>query len=333
MEIIMNENINISDKLLTVTPSPHIKRNSRVNSVMLEVLIALLPASAWGVYAYGWRALMILLISVASCVVFELLTELILKRPITVGDLSAAVTGLLLGMNLPSHTKWWIPIVGSFFAIVVVKQLFGGIGKNFLNPALAGRVFLFLSFSSQMSVYSPSVFDADAVASATVLGQIKGGAAPNVSILDCFFGRTGGGMIGEISALLLLIGGIYLLIRGIIQWHIPVAYIVTCAVFFFLFPSVEGSAVNSMLYELLSGGLMIGALFMATDYVTSPVTRWGRIIFGVGCGLLTFFFRRFTSYPEGVSFAILVMNCFVFYIDRATKPRIFGQKKFASKKH
>lgn len=328
----MNGNIKISDKLLTVTPSPHIKRPTSVRSVMLEVLIALLPASAWGVYAYGWRALVILLISVASCVLFELLTELILKRPITVGDLSAAVTGLLLGMNLPSHTQWWIPIIGAFFAIVVVKQLFGGIGKNFLNPALAGRAFLFLSFSSELSVYSPSVFDTDSVASATVLGQIKAGSVSGVSIPDCFFGRTGGGMIGEISTLLLLLGGIYLLIRGIIQWQIPVTYIASSALLFVLFPAVGGSAVNSMLYELCSGGLMLGALFMATDYVTSPVTKWGRVIFGVGCGLLTFFFRRFTNYPEGVSFAILVMNCFVFYIDRATKPRIFGQKRFGSKK-
>lgn len=300
---------------------------------MIEVFAALLPAAAWGVYAYGWKALAVLLISIISCVLFEFLTELILKRPITVGDFSAAVTGLLLGMNLPSQVPLWLPVIGSFFAIVVVKQIFGGIGKNFLNPALAGRVFLFVSFSSHMSVYSNSVFDADALASATVLGEIKAGVAPSVSLLDCFLGRTGGGMIGEISALLLILGGLYLIIRQIASWRIPLAYIATCALLFFLFPSVKGeAAVVSMLYELLSGGLIIGAFFMATDYVTSPVTKWGRILFGVGCGLLTVFFRRFTTYPEGVSFAILVMNCLVYYIDRLTKPRIFGYNVFGKKR-
>lgn len=304
---------------------------------MLEVFIALIPASAWGVYVFGLRALAHLLISIIACVGFEFLFEFALKRPITVSDCSAAVTGILIGMNLPVAAPLWVPVMGSLFAIILVKQLFGGIGKNFLNPALAARVFLFLSFPSAMSQYTAAynriplfTSSADITASATVLAEIKGGTAPSASILDLFIGRVGGS-IGEVSALLLLVGALYLLLRGIIQWQIPVSYIAVTAILFAIFPRVEGSILNAVLYEILSGGLIIGAFFMATDYVTSPITKNGRLIFGAGCGLLTFFFRYFGANAEGVSFAILIMNCLVYYIDRLTRPRIFGTSRRAKK--
>lgn len=326
-------NINNEASLLTVTPSPHVRRSANVRTIMAEVAIALLPAAAWGVYVFGWRALTLMLISVASSVLFELLFELALKRTVTISDFSAVVTGLLIGMNLPVTVPLWIPVAGSAFAILLVKQIFGGLGKNFLNPAMAARVFLFMSFPAHMSTFTAPFVrfpffgsTSDAVASATILTEIKGGTMPSVSLLDAFLGKTGG-TIGEVSSLLLLLGGIYLLIRGIIQWQIPVAYILTTGIMFLIFPQMDGHLLETMLYELLAGGLFIGAFYMATDYVTSPVTKWGRLIFGAGCGLLTFFFRVFGSNTEGVSFAILIMNCLVFYIDRLTMPRIFGGKQ------
>lgn len=307
--------------LLTVSPSPHVRRKSSIRTLMIEVFVALLPAAGYGVYVFGLRALWHLLISVASCVAFECLFEVILKKPITVGDFSAAVTGLLLGMNLPSAAPLWISVLGAAFAIIIVKQLFGGLGKNFLNPALAARVFLMISFPSEMSTFV-SPFSDDAVASATVLSELKAGSVPSTSIGDLFLGNCGG-TIGEVSALLLLIGGIYLLVRRVICWQIPVSFIGTVALFYLIFPQ-GGVGIESVLYGILSGGVMLGAFFMATDYVTSPITGWGRLMFGFGCGLLTCFLRRFSANPEGVSFAILIMNCLVFYIDRLTKPRIFG---------
>lgn len=311
---------NFYDGLLTVTPSPHIKHTATTTKVMAEVLIALIPAFVWGVIVFGLNAFLMPAIAVAASVLFEFLTQKLLKKPVTVGDLSAAVTGLLLGFNLPASDSYFLPVVGAAFAIVVVKQLFGGIGKNFVNPALAARVFLFLSWPDKMAAF-PAPFDravVDAVASATP----RSGAA--VSLLDLFLGKCGGS-IGEISVLLLLIGGIYLMVRGIITWHIPVAYLGTVALITLLFPQGGGFFDPSfMLFELCSGGLVLGAFFMATDYVTSPITGKGRLIFGVGCGLLTVFLRYFGAYPEGVSFAILVMNCLVWYIDKLTRPRVFG---------
>ncbi|MBQ9098938.1 MAG: RnfABCDGE type electron transport complex subunit D [Clostridia bacterium] len=306
--------------MLTVTPSPHIKHTATTTKVMAEVLIALIPAFVWGVIVFGLNAFLMPAIAVAASVLFEFLTQKLLKKPVTVGDLSAAVTGLLLGFNLPASDSYFLPVVGAAFAIVVVKQLFGGIGKNFVNPALAARVFLFLSWPDKMAAF-PAPFDravVDAVASATP----RSGAA--VSLMDLFLGKCGGS-IGEISVLLLLIGGIYLMVRGIITWHIPVAYLGTVALITLLFPQGGGFFDPSfMLFELCSGGLVLGAFFMATDYVTSPITGKGRLIFGVGCGLLTVFLRYFGAYPEGVSFAILVMNCLVWYIDKLTRPRVFG---------
>ena len=323
--------------LLTVSPSPHIRRNITTRSIMLDVLIALTPACLWGIYVYGIRAALILLISVASSVFFEWAYRKILKLPSTVGDLSAAVTGLLLGMNLPATVPYWIPVVGSLFAIVLVKQIFGGIGKNFLNPALAARVFLFLSWPAFLSG-SAYMFGrpdlgwnatVDAVASATPLVALKEGALGGASLLDMFLGNIGG-CIGEVSALCLIIGGVYLLIRKVITWHIPVSFLGTVAILCLIFPQTA-NRFEFAAYELLAGGLILGAIFMATDYVTSPITAKGRIIFGVGCGLIVVLIRFFGGYPEGVSFAILVMNALVWYIDKVTKPRVFGGKKHGKK--
>lgn len=311
---------------LTVSPSPHIKNPVTTERLMRDVLIALSPALFWGVWVFGVNALLMPLISVVACVFFEYITEKILRRPVTVRDLSAVVTGLLLGFNLPANNSYFLPVLGAAFAIIVVKQLFGGLGKNFVNPALAARVFLFLSFPTQMTRFPvPFSRSAEIVAGAT---PRAGGAA---GLFDLFFGRTGG-CIGEVSAFLLLLGGVYLLCRRVITYQIPVSYLLTVAVLTLLFPS-EGTflSVQFMLRELFSGGLMLGAIFMATDYVTSPVTSRGRLVFGVGCGLLTVFFRSFGSYPEGVSFAILVMNCLVYYIDKLTMPRVFGGARHAKK--
>ena len=311
---------NFDSGLLTMTSSPHIKHGATTARVMGDVLIALAPALIWGVIVFGLNALLMPLIAAATAVLAELGVQKLLRRPVTVRDLSAAVTGILIGFNLPANDSYFLPVVGAVFAIVVVKQLFGGIGKNFLNPALAARVFLFLSWPAKMTNY-PAPFDrtvVDAVASAT---PRSGGSG---ELLDLFLGRCGGS-IGEISALLLLLGGVYLILRRVITWQIPVAYLGTVALITFVFPRGGGFFDwRFMLFELLSGGLMLGAIFMATDYVTSPITKSGRLIFGVGCGLLTVFLRYFGSYPEGVSFAILVMNCLVFYIDKLTRPRVFG---------
>ncbi len=316
--------------LLTVAPSPHIKSGVTTASIMLDVIIAMLPACLWSIYLFGWRAAVLLAVSVASAVLFEWAGAKLLHRKNTVGDLSAVVTGMLIAMNLPSAVPFWLPVVGAFVAIILVKQLFGGIGKNFLNPALAARVFLFLSWSDKMSTF-PAIHSHDTTASATPLASLAENGSTGVSLSDLFFGLHGG-CIGEVSALLILLGGIYLIFRKVITWHIPVSYLATVAVVSFVFPKGGGFFdVNFMLTQLLTGGLMLGAVFMATDYVTSPVTARGRLIFGVGCGLVTLLFRYFSSYPEGVSFSILVMNALVWYIDRFTRPRIFGQTKKARK--
>lgn len=322
-------------EFLTVSPSPHIKSPETTATIMLDVLIALLPAYIWGVYVFGIRALAIGVISIAACIGFEAAAQFILHRPITIKDLSAAVTGLLLAMNLPATVPLWMPVVGAFFAIVIVKQLFGGIGKNFVNPALAARVFLF-SWASEMTTFSQpgqkisslaaELNSADIIAGATPLAALKAGQLPDANLFDMLIGNIGG-CIGEVSSLLLIAGGIYLIFfRRVITWHIPVAYIGTVAVLTFLFPQHGGVALDFMLCELLSGGLILGAIFMATDYATSPVTPVGRILYGIGCGLITVMIRYFGSYPEGVSFSILIMNMLVWYLDKATMPRRFGGK-------
>ncbi len=323
-------------KLLTVSSSPHIKHSDNTRTIMLDVVIALVPALVWSIYAFGWRSLSIILISVASCMIFEYLMQKLLRRPVTVLDFSAVVTGILLAFNLPVSVPLWIPVMGAAFAIIIVKQLFGGIGKNVVNPALAARVFLFTAWPSQVTGYTSafsdkfSTFDVnlgDVVASATPLASLKNGEIGTESILDLFVGNVGG-CIGEISALLLLIGGLYLLIRRVITWHIPVAYLGSVALLTYIFPQTQSvQAYEFMLMELLSGGLILGALFMATDYATSPVTSKGRIIYGIGCGVITVFIRYFGGFSEGVSFSILIMNLLVWYIDSFTRPKPFGSVK------
>ena len=319
-------------ELLTVVPSPHIKSGVTTQKLMLDVIIAMMPACLFGIYQFGLSAAVLILVGVASSVFFEWAVRKILKRKSSIGDLSAVVTGLLISMNLPSTVPFWLPIIGSFVAIVVVKQLFGGIGKNFLNPALAARVFLFLSWSDQMATFEAPRWNGagvDTAAYATPLAALaESGTTGGATVLDMFLGRMGG-CVGEISALLLILGGAYLIFRRVIGWYIPVCYIGTVALMTLLVPANGGSMfdVNAMLTQLFSGGLMLGAIFMATDYVTCPITKWGRVIFGVGCGLITVLFRRYSSYPDGASFAILVMNTLVWYIDRLTKPRVFGGAK------
>ncbi len=309
-------------KFLKMSASPHGHTPITTRYLMLNVLIALLPAFIWSIYAFGIRALILTAVTTASCVVFEYLYRKLMHKSNTVGDLSAAVTGVLLAFTLPVGIPLWMPVVGAFFAIVIVKQLYGGLGKNVVNPALAARVFMFMSFSKAMAVYPAPHAAVDAVAGATPLTFLQKGNLPDVSLFDMFIGDMPG-CIGEVSATLLLLGGVYLVIRGIITWHIPVCYIATVALVTFAFPTGGIGHVDFMLYELCAGGLMLGAIFMATDYVTSPATKWGRVIYGVGCGLITVFIRYF-GYPEGVSFAILVMNLFTLVLDKWTKPVRFG---------
>lgn len=315
--------------VLTVTPSPHVRRKKiETTRLMLDVIIALAPATLWGIAAFGWRAALVVVLATVSAVFFEWMMRKLMKRSMTISDCSAAVTGLLLGLNLSASTPWYVPIVGSAFAIIVVKQLFGGIGRNIMNPALAARVFLMMCWPTAMSCWvKPFAYGAaDTVAGATPLVALKGGALPEESLLDLFLGMTPG-CIGEISALLLLAGGVYLLIRRVISWQIPVCMLGTVALLTLLFPQGDLSGWEFMSRSLCSGGLMIGAFFMATDYVTSPVTNLGRVIFGVGCGLLVVFIRFFGGYPEGVSFAILIMNSLVWYLDMVTRPRVYGKSR------
>ncbi len=321
---------------LKVTSSPHMRHEDTTRLIMLDVIIALCPALVWAVYLFGARALTLTAVSAGSAVLFEYLYRLIMKKSNDIGDLSAAVTGMLLAFCLPVSVPLWMPAVGSFFAIVIVKQLYGGIGKNVVNPALAARVFLFLAFPGDMARFTApseklpafSLKGADIVASATPLASLKEGVAPPDSLLDLFLGNCAG-CIGEISVLLLLAGALYLFVRKIITWQIPVCYIATVAILSYLFPASGMDAVQYVLSTLCSGGLILGAFFIATDYVTSPVTYRGRILYGIGCGLITVFIRTCGSYPEGVSFAILVMNCLAWYIDKFTRPRVFGGGKKA----
>lgn len=321
-------------ELLTLAPSPHVRRGVTTRRLMVDVLLALAPAAAFGVVAFGWRAAVILLLATGAAILAEYLAEKILHRPVTVSDCSAAVTGLLLGMNLPSTVPFYVPVVGSVFAIVVVKQIFGGIGKNIMNPALAARVFLMLAWTAKMTKFVPAfawMDGTDAVASATPLASLKNGASGG-AVIDLFLGKCGG-CIGEVSALCLLLGGVYLLVRRVIAWQIPAAMLGTVALLTLIFPRGDMGGVQFMASSLFSGGLMLGAIFMATDYVTSPVTAWGRVIYGAGCGALVVFLRYFSGYPEGVSFAILIMNALVWYIELLTKPRVYGKGRGKERTH
>lgn len=304
---------------LQLSVSPHIHSGRSTARIMLDVIIALLPAAVAGVIIFGLRALLVLVTCVLSTVLSELVFNLLLKKPLTITDGSAAVTGLLLGLNLPANIPLWQAVIGSVFAIVVVKCLFGGLGKNLVNPAITARVFMIVSFGSVAMPAFPTVVDT--VAGATPLAELAAGKTP--SLLDLFLGLHGGA-IGEVSAVALLVGGAYLLFRRVISWHLPVTYIGCAFLFSFLF---GGFDLLASLAWVLSGGLLLGAIFMATDYVTSPVTPLGKVVFGIGAALITVVIRFWGSYPEGVSFAILLMNILTPYIDTLTTRRQFGGKK------
>jgi len=324
---------------MTISSSPHVHSPVTTQTIMRDVLIALLPALIGSVCFFGFRALTVTLVSAAACMFFEWLWCKLLKVTCHVNDLSAAVTGVLLAFVCPVTIPYWTIILGDFFAIILVKMLFGGLGKNFVNPALAGRAFMFSwpalmtrwvapGFGNQVGVLAVP----DGVSSATPLYAMSQGNLPTEGLRQLFLGQVAG-CIGETSVLLLLIGFAYLLIRRVITARIPMAYILTVAVLTFLFPKGGNPNAQWMLSQVFSGGLMLGAIFMATDYVTSPLTRTGQIIYGIGCGLLTFMIRYFGSYPEGVSYAILVMNTCVVLLDRLGRTTKFGApKKEAGKK-
>ena len=323
---------------LTISSSPHMHSPITTQTIMRDVLIALAPALIGSVVFFGPRALLVTLVSAAACVAFEWLWCRLMKCDNKTSDLSAVVTGVLLACVCPPTIPYWMIIMGDLFAIILVKMLFGGIGKNFVNPALAGRAFMF-SWPVAMSTWvkvgisnaAPVFGGADIVTAATPLSFMHQGQMPNVTVAQAFFGNVGG-CIGETSALLLLAGFLYLLWRKVITVRIPLTYIGTVAVLTFLFPQGQ-DRVQWMAYQLFTGGLMLGAIFMATDYVTSPVTKLGQIVYGMGCGVLTVLIRYFGGYNEGVSYAILVMNCCVVLLDRIGRPTKFGApKKEAAKK-
>ena len=306
---------------LTVASSPHIRGNFRTNRIMLDVVLALLPALIAGICVLGLRALVVTLICVATCLLAEWLYARITKTRNTVVDGSAMVTGVLLAMTLPHTVPYWLAVVGSVFAIVVVKALCGGLGQNIFNPALAGRALMMLIYPVGLTRY----LSVDGVSAATPLHHMVMPALPEESLLDMFLGRCPGS-IGELSALALLAGGVYLVCRKVISARIPVAYLGTVAVITLVFAKTD-SPVQWMLYSLLSGGVMLGAVFMATDYATSPATPIGQVVYGIGCGVLTVIFRYYGLYPEGVTYAILIMNVLVWVIDYYTPIRRFGTKR------
>ena len=304
-----------------VSGTPHVRSKESIQSIMRDVIIALVPATAAGIYYFGINALILVIAAIASAVAFEAICQKVMKKPVTVSDLSAVVTGLLLAMNLPAAAPVWVAIVGSAFAIIFGKQLFGGLGQNFINPALAGRAFLLASYPTEMTTWSvPNGLEvADAATYATPLAQLKAGYL-DASLGELMLGQCGG-TIGETCAIALIIGGVYLLYKHVISWKIPVIYIATVAI---LFAVIGRQGVRMPLQEIMAGGVMLGGIFMATDYASSPVTPKGQIIFAVGAGLITYLIRTFGGYPEGVSYSILIMNCAVPLIERFTEPTIFG---------
>lgn len=307
-----------------VSSNPHVRAKSSTGSIMLMVIISLLPAAGFGIYNFGIKALLIIAVSIASAVGTEALCCLIMKKKQTVSDLSAIVTGLLLALNLPVTIKWWMAALGAAFAILVVKMLFGGIGQNFMNPALAGRCFLLISFPLQMTN-----FVTDAYTGATPLAALKSGEAVNIT--DMILGKTSG-TIGETSVICLLIGACFLLITGIIDLKVPASYIVSFAVFVLIFGG-HGWDPAYLAAQLSGGGLMLGAFFMATDYATRPITKWGQIVYGIFLGVLTGIFRIFGPSAEGVSYAIIIGNLIVPLIEKATAPVPFGFTKASFKEY
>ena len=301
---------------LHISTSPHIHRNKTTTGIMLDVIIALLPATIAGFIIFGLKALSVVLMCIGVCVLSEFVFNKIVKKEDTTGDLSAVVTGLLLGLNLPADTPLWQAAAGSIFAIVLVKCVFGGLGCNLVNPAITARVFMLISFTE---LAKPS-FPVDSVATATPLA-VEVGKEP--TLVDLFLGNVGGA-IGETCKIALLLGGIYLIARGVISWVMPASFIGTVFVLSFL---IKDFSLTAALYQVLSGGLIIGTFFMATDYVTSPATNKGKLIFGIGAGLLTVLIRFWGVYPEGVSFAILLMNILNPYINRWSRRKLFGGVK------
>ena len=308
---------------LTVASSPHIRGDFRTSRLMLDVVLALVPALVVGTWVLGFRALVVTLVSMASAVAAEWAYAKVTKSRNTLIDCSALVTGMLLALTLPASTPYYLVVLGSAFAIVVAKLMCGGLGQNIFNPALAARAFLMLLFPAALTRYE--ALGLDGVTAATPLHHRVMPALPEESILDMFLGNTPGS-IGELSALVLRLGGVYLVVRKVISVRIPLAYILTVAVLTLVFHKTD-SPVSWMLYSLFSGGLMLGAIFMATDYATSPVTPMGQVFYGIGCGVLTVIFRYFGLFPEGVTYAILMMNLLTWALDRYTPPRRFGLKK------
>ena len=310
----------------TVAPAPHVHGGDSVQKNMLNVILALMPAFLAGIYYFGTGAIVVSGIAILSCVAFEwLITKFLLKKEVQIYDCSAILTGMLLGMNLPSSLPWYMVVIGSLIAIGIGKMSFGGLGNNLFNPALVGRVFLLISFPAAMTTWpipAPLTFDGsvDALTAATPLSDLA-----NFAEMDLFLGNSGGSL-GETSAVALLLGLIYLLATRTITWHIPVSIIATVLIFTGIMHGVNPEEYASPLLHITSGGILLGSIFMATDYVTSPMTKVGQLIFGVGIGVITVVIRLFGSYPEGVSFAILIMNAVVPLINRYIRPKRFGAK-------
>ena len=311
------------DSMLKVSSNPHIRAKDSTSNIMLYVVLSLLPATAFGVYNFGIHALLLVCITVATTVLAEYVYDKCMKKKITLGDYSAVVTGLLLALNLPPKAPLWIGVIGGLFAIIVVKMLFGGLGQNFMNPALGARCFLLISFTSIMTN-----FDCDAYTGATPLAVIKSGEG-SVELMDMIIGRTAG-TIGETSAVALLIGAAFLILKKVIDLRVPGSYILSFVVFVLIF-SGRGFDVNYILSQVVGGGLLLGAFFMATDYVTRPITKNGQIVFGVFLGIMTGIFRLFGPSAEGVSYAIILGNLLVPLIEKITKPTAFGKIKATKK--
>ena len=307
---------------LVVSSSPFLRDASvSTRRLMGDVVIALIPTALAAIWFFGAPALALMLVSVVFAVLSELVYEKITHQKTTIDDLSAVVTGLLLAFNLPANAPWWMAAIGSIIAIVLVKQIFGGIGSNFMNPALAARAILFVSWATQMTTYPATRFMLDGVSTATPLNSLGTGSVAGVNLMDLFLGNIPG-VLGETCKLALLLGGVYLILRRIVDWKIPVTFIATVFVCYLIKDGAEMA-----LYQILSGGLFLGAFFMATDYATSPVTNPGRVIMGIGCGIFLFVIRAYASYPEGCSFAILLMNVATPLIDKYTMPKPFGEVK------
>ena len=326
----------VDDRLLTASASPHVRTRDTTRGIMLDVLISLVPALIASVVLFGFRALAVTAVSVGSCVLFEFLSRKAMRRPNTIGDLSAAVTGMILAFNLPASIPFWMVVFGALISIVVVKQMFGGIGQNFVNPALLARIVLMVSFPKAMLASWPTPFawrsgTPDAITSATPLAILKSGDGTMPSLFEMCFAKAG--CLGEVCAAALVLGGLYLMIRRVISPIIPLCFVGTVSVCMLAYGLAKGEGWTFALYELVSGGLLLGAFFMATDYATSPVSVKGKIVFAIGCGLITLLIRLFGNMNEGVSFSIVLMNILVPHIDRLTVPKPFGMEKEKKEKN